>query len=80
MGSCMARTTVADLLDRIEALEAEVEALRRPAEPPVSFVVTREAHGAPHIPGAIDFNELAESQGFSYAYSDPEWWGANRYL
>lgn len=76
----MARTTVSDLLARIEALEAEMETLRRPPEPPVSFVVTAEAKAAPPLPGAINFTEMAEQQGLSYAYSDPEWWGANRYL
>jgi len=76
----MARLTVADLLERIEALEAEVASLKSaPADPPVSFVVSVEAKPSP-LPGAIDFTEMAESQGFSYAYSDPEWWGANRYL
>lgn len=79
----MARTTVAELLERIEALEAEVEALRHP-EPPVSFVVTRESHGAPALPTALNFREMADDQGLSYAYPDPYWdpeyWGANRYL
>lgn len=79
MESCMARLTVADLLARIEALEEEVASLKNAPESPVSFVVSVDAKPSP-LPGAIDFTELAESQGLSYAYSDPEWWGANRYL
>ena len=76
----MARTTVASLLARIEALEEEVAMLRLQApDSPISFVVSLESKPAP-LPGPISFTEMAESQGLAYAYSDPEWWGANAYL
>lgn len=81
----MAQVTKAELVARIEALEEEVAALKSAPAPeaPVSFVMSVDAKPS-SLPGAIDFNEMAENQGFSYAYSDPyddsDWWGANRYL
>lgn len=74
----MAKTTVADLLARIEVLEAEIAALKEDHNPTVQYV--RELKAPEPISGAIDFTEMATNQGLSYAYSDPEWWGPNAYL
>lgn len=74
----MARVTNAELLERIEALEAELALIKEDKNPTVQYV--RELRAPEPLPGRIDFLEMAEDQGLSYAYSDPNWWGTNRYL
>lgn len=74
----MAKTTVAELLERIELLEAELAALKEDKNPAVQYV--RELKAPEPLPGRIDFSEMATTQGLAYSYSDPDWWGANAYL
>jgi hypothetical protein len=74
----MARVTNAELLERIEILEAEIALLREDKSPPVQLV--REVRPPEPLPGRINFTEMAEQQGLAFAYSDSDWWGTNRYL
>lgn len=62
--------------EEIDSLRAHIDA--QAAAPAVQYV--RELKPPPPVSEPIDFNHMAVELGASQAYSDPEWWGANRYL
>jgi hypothetical protein len=76
----MARLTVSDLLERVEALEAEVAALRESHMPSISYV--REMRPQEPISDPIDFVAMqrAHSDLHSYYSEYGDVWGANQYL
>lgn len=77
----MSRITVAHLLERIESLEAEVEALRESAHTtnPVQFV--RELTAPAPVSVAMDIRQLHEENVWYHAhYDESTGWGANTYL
>lgn len=79
----MARATVSELLERIEAMQDEIDGLRahidsQAAAPSVQYV--RELKPLGPVSDPLDFVAMATEQGLAYAYSEPEWWGTNRYL
>lgn len=75
----MPRVTIADLTQRLDAMQEELDELRAAhAAPAVQLV--REVLPPPAISSPIDFNQMAVDQGNSYAYADTEWWGQSRYL
>lgn len=75
----MPRVTIADLTQRLDAMQEELDELRAAnAAPAVQLV--REVTAPPSISVPIDFTQMAIDQGASYAYADTEWWGQSRYL
>lgn len=76
----MARITVAQLLERIEALEAEIAALKEQQVTAVQYVA--EVRPPKPVSGPIDFNVLLHQtfEPYSHWVESEEEWGPHRYL
>ena len=80
----MARVTIADLLERIDAMQEEIDSLRAHIDasltaPALQYV--REIKPPNPISSPLDFMAMAGQASFLYShYSEEDDWGANKYL